>query len=273
MTAPTSALFLLRDLIEKRTGFHYPDHQADILASKLSGRLHDLTLHRYLDYYYYLQYDPDSEAEWSRLFTALVVPETYFYREYEPIAMVTQELVQEWLKSRTRVRIWHAGCSSGEEPYTMAMSLLQTDAGLSKKVEIVATDLDESALFRARQAFYQPRSLRALPPSWQERYFQPRDKGYQLLPEVRSLVRFQVLNLMDSAEVARLGKFDAIFCRNVFLYFRPETIQRVLSDFHHRLNDGGRLFVGVCETLLRYPHAFRFRQDGNVLSYEKGETS
>jgi chemotaxis protein methyltransferase CheR len=262
-----SSLALLRDLIEEKIGFHYPDSQLDILEDKLGPRHRQLHLSSPLDYYYYLKYDSDAASEWTHLITALVVPETFFHREYDPIrwsaeAFVPQRLSQN--QSRA-VRIWHAACSSGEEPYSMAIAL--SEAGIPpEQVDIVATDLDEYALLRARQGLYGQRSLRSLPAAWQK-YFEKRGSNFLLSADIRRRVRFQVLNLLERPRILELGRFDLIFCRNVFIYFKPAAIEEVVHSLAQVLNPGGRLFVGACESLLRYVVPVHFDQEGGFVSY------
>lgn len=261
---------LLADLVEERTGFHYPEAQLDIFADKLHPRLRELHLRTGLDYYYLLKYDPEGEQEWSHLISELVVPETFFYREFPALRQTVSELVPQLLTQRPGqpVRIWHAACCSGEEPYTMAMAL--REAGIpDASVEIIASDLDASAILRARRGLYNARSVRTLPVEWLDKYFHESEQRYQLDPDIRSRVRFQVHNLLDEQDTRRLGSFDIIFCRNVFIYFRPPVVQRVVNSFYEILPPGGYLFLGACESLLRLTTLLRLDHKAGVASYIK----
>jgi chemotaxis protein methyltransferase CheR len=261
---------LLADLVEERTGFHYPEAQLDIFADKLAPRLRELHLRTGLDYYYLLKYDPEGEQEWSHLISELVVPETYFYREFAAVRHTVDNIVPELLAQRPgqRLRIWHAACCSGEEPYTMAIAL--REAGVpDTSVEIVASDLDASAILRARRGLYNARSVRTLPVDWLGKYFQETEQRFQLNADIRSRVRFQVHNLLDTQDTGRLATFDVIFCRNVFIYFRPAIVQRVVNSLYALMPGGGCLFLGACESLLRLTTLLRLEQQAGVAYYVK----
>lgn len=261
---------LLSELVEERTGFHYPEAQLDIFADKLRPRLRELHLPTGLDYYYLLKYDPEGEQEWSQLISQLVVPETYFYREFAAVRQTVSEIVPELLLQRPHdpVRIWHAACCSGDEPYTMALAL--REAGIpDHRVDILATDLDESAVLRARRGVYGQRSVRSLPVEWVDKYFSEREQRYHLSADIRARVRFQVHNLLDREATLRLGTIDVIFCRNVFIYFRPGVVQQVVDSLHQVLQPGGRIYLGACESLLRLTTVLRLEQKGGVAAYVK----
>lgn len=252
--ASEAALVWLRDLVRERTGHDFADGQLDWMWQKLEPRVAELGLTSALDYYYLLKYDPGAEREWVRLHSAITVNESYFWREADALRAAAEVLVPQALaRGRDPVRLWHAGCAAGEEPYSLALALADQGPGVLEKVEIVATDLDVEALERAEAGLFRERSLRFLPIHLKARWFRPNHDGrFRLDPEVRGRVRFQELNLMDVERLRKLGRFDVIFCRNVFIYFHDEAIRRTAMLFHEQLREPGHLFVGSAESLLRH---------------------
>ncbi|MBS2034475.1 protein-glutamate O-methyltransferase CheR [bacterium] len=267
--AARQSLQLLRDLIEERTGNFFSDPNLPLLALKLENRLAELGLLTYLDYYYLLRYDPHSDEEWRQLETAITVNETYFWRESEAIQAVAQKLAPERRPGQT-LRIWHAACASGEEPYSMVLALLEAGLFAWRDIEVMATDLDRRVLEAARQAIYRQRSVRLLPRNWLERHFEelPQER-WALRPAVAGRVSLRRLNLVEEAEFARMPKCDFIFCRNVMLYFKEERIPRLIERLVSALAPGGCLFVGTSESLLRFAPALEFGECGGSVFYRK----
>lgn len=271
MKTPASrqSLILLRDLIEEETGNYYSDQNLDLLGMKLQDRLADLGLLTFLDYYYLLRYDPARAEEWVLLESAITVNETYFWRECQGIELAARELLGEIRPQLKRgPRIWHAACASGEEPYSLAMALLE--AGGHADVDLLATDLDQRVLGLARKAVYRQRSVRLLPDGWLEKYFDvlPGER-WALKPAVAGRVSFRRLNLIHGAELERLPTFDLIFCRNVLLYFRESRVRELLQRLTRLLTPGGWLMVGASESLLRFAPALEFQERNGVVVYHK----
>lgn len=269
------ALEWLRDLISDRTGNHFDDRQLDWLWEKLQSRVVDLGLGSPLDYYYLLKYDPGAEAEWVQLHSAITVNETYFWRELEAVRAVAGTLAPDALRRGVDpVRIWHAGCASGEEAYSLAIALQEFAPGTAPRVEILATDLDREVLERAEEATYRQRSLRMLPPEFRERWFRVTTDGrFRLDPMLRNRVRFAEVNLVDERAVRALGRFDVILCRNVFIYFSPDAIRRTALLFHELLREPGYLFLGAAESLLRHRTPFLLDEVAGALAYVKPGTT
>ena len=251
---------LLRDLIAKQTGLHYPDHRRDVMEDRLAPLLEQRGLKNFLDYYYFLRYEPEAGEEWLQVHSVLAVSETYFWREFDHFSAVNQELLPSMFARNhgRRVRIWHAGCASGEEPYTHAMHLIRN--GRIDQVELFASDADVLALGRARRAQYGPRAFRSLPLEVQQRFFTPVHgpppfaplkggldaRNFELSATVRDRVSFSRVNLADPVAMASLANsFDIIFCRNVFIYFNHEMQERVAHDLWRALRPGGHVFVGL----------------------------
>jgi len=207
------------------------------------------------DEYQRLVTSPSSSGdELSALATKLTVGETYFFRNKDHW-QAFEQCVVPWLvelnaaTGRRRVRIWSAGCSTGEEPYTMAIVLGRSlPDPASWSIEIVGTDISPTAIARANKAVYTENSFRGVSPEVRSQYFESagRDR-YRLRGDIRNMVRFQQLNLLDAIAMARMRDFDVVFCRNVLIYFEPSAIQNVLTHFHRSLRPGGYLFLGHAE--------------------------
>jgi chemotaxis protein methyltransferase CheR len=170
--ALTPQLFtLLKSLVEERAGLHYRAEDFDLFAEKIESRALELGFESLLDYYYFLRYDPEGGLELDRLIEAMVVQETYFFRERDALEVALERVVLPAIEERGRARIWSAACSTGEEPLTAAMLLDRR--GLLDRVEIVASDISEKALERARRGRFRPRSLRGDGLEVAARYLEP----------------------------------------------------------------------------------------------------
>lgn len=253
-------------LIEEHAGLHYAPSERELLEHKLVARASDAGFESLLDYYYYLRYDPAGPTELEALIDALVVGETYFFRELPQLELVVDELVAPRVRAGKRVRIWSAACASGEEPLSLAMMLAEQQ--LLDRVDIVATDVSNRALARARSASFGRRSLRTnVPPA--SRFL---DLGGDRIAVDRALVErvhFRRLNLFDADAVAEMPPADVILCRNVLIYFSDDNARRVSARLADRLAPGGALFVGVSESLLRFGTELACEERNGVFFYRR----
>ncbi len=265
---------LLRDLIHDQTGIFFANGQAELLAGKLAPLLAERRFNSFLDYYYLLKYDPEANEEWGRVASALAVNESFFWREVDQIKAVANSIVptlREQVPDKN-IRIWHAACASGEEPYSMVMALLEKRCFEHGSIEIVATDFNVEALTRARKGEFRARSFRSLPDKLRQRYFQPTTENTSQISEsIRERVRFEQLNLADEQAMNQYSNFDIIFCRNVFIYFSKEAIENVVKHFHQALNPPGYLFVASAESLLRVTSLFELDEVAGAFVYRKFE--
>lgn len=218
----------------------------------------------------YLQLLLRSRAELEELTESVVVTETWFFRDHEPFQIFGSIVLEEWLPRRTPapLRILCAPCSSGEEPYSLAMTLLDV-VGAEVPVEIHAVDISRVALARAERASYGKNSFRGKDLSFRDRYFTPTDDGYVLNPEVTRLVKFDHHNLLSDDFMQDRAPYDFIFCRNLLIYFDRTTQLIALGKLHQLLAPDGLLFVGAAELPLvadggfvsiKRPHAFACRK-------------
>jgi chemotaxis protein methyltransferase CheR len=239
----------LRDLIRDRFGIWYDDQKRFLLLSRLSTRLAKRGFQTYGEYAYFLRYDAQREDEWSDLASVLSNNETYFFRERSQLKALAGTILSEFLARSSRVRLWSAACSSGEEPYSLAMTLVETGKVPDSQLSIRATDISPRVLELAAGAFYRALSFRATEPAVIARWFRALDDGFVLDERIKRLVSFGRLNLLESQRVAAEGPFDAIFCRNVLIYFDKPTQKRVVESFAKALRPGGYLFLGHAESL------------------------
>jgi chemotaxis protein methyltransferase CheR len=239
----------LRDLIRERFGLWYDDQKRFLLLSRLSTRLAKRGFETYDAYVRFLRYDAHREDEWSDLASVLSNNETYFFRERAQLKALADKIVDELLTRSPRLRLWSAACSSGEEPYSLAMTLLESRKVSDALLSIRATDISPRVLELADKGFYRALSFRATEPAMIQKWFQPQGDGFVVSDRVKRVVSFARLNLLESQRVAAEGPFDAIFCRNVLIYFDKPTQKRVVESFARALRPGGYLFLGHAESL------------------------
>jgi chemotaxis protein methyltransferase CheR len=266
----SGAVLLLRDLVHERTGLHYDAGRCDNMADRLAPLVVARGFASFLDYYYFLKYDPDGVGEWVRVVDALSVTETYFWREIDQLRAITHHIVPELIRRRSRARIWCVPCATGEEPLTVAMLLDQQGIFESAPVEIHASDGSEAALTRAREGLYRERSFRALPAHLRDRYFTAEDGRWRVDRRLHQRVSgWDRVNLMDDAEVRRRAGVDVILCRNVFIYFSEAAMRHVVHTFADVMNTPGYLCVGAAESLLRVTNRFDLQEIADAFVYVK----
>jgi chemotaxis protein methyltransferase CheR len=259
---------ILSSIIEERTGLCYSLQDQELLASKLSLRALELGFTSLLDYYYFLRYDAGSQDEFTGLINALVVNETFFFRELSSLSAIVKDVVAPLVSAGQTPRIWSAACSTGEEPLTLAMLLDQH--GLLGKVELVATDISSNALAKASSGEYSRRSLRQVtPPALVAKWLTVREHAVSVAPALRETIAWKQLNLMDSGAISALGSFDVIVCRNVLIYFSEVTAARVVRSLSDQLRPRGVLLVGVSESLMRFGTSLVCEELGGVFLYRK----
>ncbi len=212
-----------------------------------------LGLERFRGYYRYLKYSPEQQKEFDELVERVTTNETYFFRESYQLEVFIKDIIPE-LNSRKapgeRVRIWSAGCSTGEEPYTLGMLLDEAGYIRRNEYEIFGNDISRKVLQTARSGVYRESSFRTTEERYLRRYFSQDGRLFVLDDRIRNIVTFGNLNLMDDKALAVVGRVDVIFCRNVMIYFTPEARRRLLKVFYSRLRPGGFLLLGHSESLI-----------------------
>ena len=261
----------LRDLIRERFGIYYDDTKLFLLQSRLQTRLLKVRADGFGAYYRYLTTGANREEEWAELASVLSNNETYFFREKAQLEVLASVVLDESIRTGGRLRVWSSACSTGEEPYTIAMMLLETRKIAASNITINASDLSPRALEKANTAFYRELSFRATPPQMVQKYFRPFEGGFFINDEIKRMVHFSRMNLLDAAAVAAMGVHDAIFCRNVLIYFDKPTQKRVVDAFARALRPGGYLFLGHAESIMRVTDLYEPVITQNAIYYKRVE--
>lgn len=270
LTLKDTTFILLRDAIHEKLGIYFEADRRDILADKLSPLVIERGFDSFLDYYYLLKYDADSEEEWLRVMEALSVQETYFFREMDQIRALTTTIVPSLLSQNCilPITIWSAACATGEEPLTIAITL--REAGLlDQRIRILASDASQSAIDKAMAGIYRERSLRNTSAEMRSRYFSETPKGWKIDTNIHQRIEWHRINLMDARQVAPLARTHLLFCRNVFIYFSPDAIRKTVGTFFDNMRIPGYLFVAAAESLLKITTAFKLREIGGAFVYVK----
>lgn len=265
---------LIRDLIHGHCGLFFDRDTKYLLEKRLAARLVRHHMESFREYYHFLKYDRDREQELSDIMDLLTTNETYFFREAFQLKAFTDEILPEIKaakekKGERELRIWSAGCSTGEEPYTIAMLLLEMGCFTNWKLEIIGTDISHRVLQQARKAVYGKSSFRTTETHRITRFFSEQDGCFRIADDVKRLVTISHLNLFDENRTVLLGKMDLIFCRNVIIYFDQVAKKRVVETFYRTLRDGGYLLLGHAESLLNTSTAFALRHLKNDMVYQK----
>ncbi len=269
----------LRDFIYEQTGIFIGDNRKYLLENRLANRLKEHSLNSFGEYYYFLKYDPGRREELNRLFAVITTNETSFFRNPPQLKVFQESILPSILKAKKEkgtknLRIWSAGCSTGEEPYTLSI-ILHEVLGQNLRswdVKITANDLSGDVVRRAENGVYTEYTLRSTPEGILKRYFIAEGGGkYRVVPEVKRLVTYGILNLSDRFQIKRIEPSDIIFCRNVIIYFDDEMKRKVISGFYDNLFSGGHLFLGHSESLHNVSRAFKPRHFPGAIVYTKEE--
>jgi len=267
---------LLRDCVYSHCGIFFDNDSKYLLERRLGRRLTALGLASYRDYYHFLKYNRKKDQELMDIMDILTTNETYFFRESFQLKAFTDEIIPELIQksaasNRKTLRIWSAGCSTGEEPYTIAMLLHGIRELRDWKIEIIGTDISQRVLQHARRAVYGKASFRATDEEYIKRFFVEQEDGLKVCDEIRDIVTISHLNLFDVNRMILLGKMDLIFCRNVIIYFDLAAKKRVVESFFNSMNDGGYLLLGHSESLMNVTTQFTLRHFKNDMIYQKPE--
>ena len=243
----------LRDLLEKvyhERGFDFREYRESTLTRRIGRRLRARGVETYASYAHLLDKDP---SEYDRLFKDLTINVTSFFRD-EVAFRALQEIVLPTLINKDtgtprNLRIWSAGCATGEESYSIAMLLLEMLGPeiSQREVTILGTDVDTEALHRAREGWFTPKNVENIRPSLLDRYFVPEGDGFRVYSALKQLITFETHDLVTDSPYSAL---DLVVCRNVLIYFTPTLQTRVLKAFHDGLKEGGFLLLGKAEVLL-----------------------
>lgn len=261
----------LCQFLYKRTGIQYGESKRFFIERRLAVRMAEVSLSSFSEYFRLLQ---NSQSEIEQLINLFTVNETYFYREDNQLRCLSRSLLPEAVCERgpgDLVRIWSVPCSTGEEPYSIAIWLLENwhlvDA---YNIEIVGSDIDTRVLAEAAVGVYGKRALAKLHPDLVQRYFRSSDKFFwEIIADLRESVKFTPTNLVDRAAMAAQGKFDVIFCRNVLIYFDDASRLAASDNLYDALNPGGFICLGHSESMSRISGRFKTRRFEDGVVYQR----
>jgi len=265
---------IFRDFIHEKSGIFFSENKKYLLENRLAKRMATLGIRSHRDYFYQVKYDT-SLKEFNMLMNLVTTNETSFYRNPPQLTCFQEEVLPLIVNSRKRqgrkrLRIWSAGCSTGEEPYTIAMILLEAFGDLAGwNVEIIANDISEQVLHAARTGVYTEMALRTTPPEIVRKYFTQEGPSFIVKDCVKRLVTFSHLNLTDQRRMSLMSEMDFVFCRNVMIYFSDDVKRQIVRDFYGALVPGGYLFIGHAESLHGISKSFKLVYFKNGLVYHK----
>jgi len=261
--------------IYAQLGLQFDEKKTYFLQKRVEKRMELLGLDDPQKYLFMLCYaDPDG-VEMQALANLITTNETYMFREYEQLQAFSNHCLPELLSLKESrgdhtLRIWSAGCASGEEAYTLAIILREVfPQSQFWNCEIVATDIDQNVLNLAARARYGSRAVNEVPPDYLTRHFIAHGETYTVRPATASLVKLAHLNLHDRGAMRTMRNFDFVFCRNVLIYFDDRSRKMVVDHFYNALNPGGFIFLGHSESVGRISSAFKLKRAGSHLVYVK----
>jgi chemotaxis protein methyltransferase CheR len=266
---------LIREFVAEEFGLLIDEGRLVYLSSRLLPRLQELQLESFTDYYAALKFSPRGCREHQQFISIITNNETYFFREDAQLQVLASHifpLLKEKKQSagEKKIRIYSAGCSSGEEVYTIAMILLESGHFLwDWDITVTGIDIDPQVLDRAREGIYSGRAFQAMPAQYLERYFTKCGECFQVKDSLRKITRFTEGNLLRLDPFTRSERADVIFCRNVFIYFSEETTRRIVDNFAGLLEPDGYLFLGHSESLSRITSLFQPIRHTGAIIYRK----
>lgn len=236
-------------------------NKRQLIEGRMSNVLDKMGMKSFSDYITFIKRGNNEHIE--ILINRLTTNHTFFYREDNHYKFLKEVVLPEHeAKSVTRnFNVWSAACSSGEEPYTIAMAI-DDYFGAKKSLwnaRILATDISQNVLNKAKEAIYQEESIKGLPPAWKTKYLKKLENGkYEIIPQIKNEVQFKTFNLMEPIPTLQINKYNLIFCRNVMIYFDVNTKNDLINRLYDALVPGGYLFIGHSETVQREKSKFNY---------------
>ncbi len=263
------------ELLRERSGLHFDDETRFLVEKRLSRRVHALELGSFAAYHYHLRSGLEGDQEFSYVIDELTTNETYFFRERRQLEALVCEILPSMLDQRRAegssrpVNIWSAGCSSGEEPYSIVMMSMERGMIPGTDLHVYASDISGNMLRKSRAGIYREASFRETEAHMRERYFSEKDGLFSTRDDIKQHVDLTQLNLLDRSKIALLGAMDVILCRNVIIYFDLDTKKEVIQTFHDKLRPGGYLLLGHSESLINVTSAFELSHLQRDLVYHR----
>jgi chemotaxis protein methyltransferase CheR len=263
---------LLRDLVNEHAGLHFDEASSYLFDRRLAERVAALDLAGFDEYYKFLRFNVRGRAELEEAIESLTTGETYFLRQEYQLRAFREELLPRLAKvnmERRRLVVWSAGCSTGEEAYSLAAMIHQSGLFIDWDVRVVGSDISKANVAAARRGVYRGSAFRSTPDEFRTSYFYEREDGAHVADWLRKCCYFGHLNLLDGMKAATLGRIDVVFCRNVLIYFDPGSRRRVIDNLYERLVPGGYLLLGHSESLLNLSTAFELVHLSSDLVYRR----
>ncbi len=262
-----------RDYFYRKTGIWFNESKRYFVDKRILARMKIVKKETFRSYFTYMRFQVSGE-ELRCLVESMTVNESYFFREeYQFKCMVHSLLneIVEYKRPGEAIRIWSLPCSTGEEPYSIALYLLEYWPGINEfDVEIVASDIDSQAMARAQKGIYTTSDVRQLPPTLLAKYFTRQGpKNYQIIEDIRSCVTFSEVNLSSRLDVKRFRAFDLIFCRNLLIYFDDAMRRQAAGSMYDALNPGGFVCLGHSESMSRISSLFEPRKFTEAMVHQK----
>lgn len=271
-------LVCIRDFVYQAAGIFHPDNKLRVLLDRCGRRMKELKTQTLREYFERLTNSTTRQTEVVALLNEITIGDTCFFRSQPQLDGFRQIVIPKILEAKSKcplrpIRIWSAGCSTGEEAYSLSMLMLEEGQGRLKdwSIEILATDLNERFLAHARNAIYGSYSTRNLTPYYRQKYFTSAAGLWQVRPSVRNPVTFSRLNLSDDARMTLMNSLDAVFCCNVLIYFDVASKGRVIQHFFNNLRPHGYLFLGHSESLYGVDNDFELVRVPGGTVYAKGQ--
>jgi len=262
------------ELVRAHCGLSFDEDSRYLVEKRLQRRVSELALGSFAAYHLHLR-SATGDDEMGRVVDLLTTNETYFFRERNQLRALVDEIIPELRLRRAAqgatspLSIWSAGCSSGEEPYTIVMMAMEAGLVPGEDFRIYASDISRSMLTKSRRGLYRDASFRDTPEPLRERFFHEKDGLYRIADEIKQHVDFIHVNLLDRSKISLLGSIDVILCRNVIIYFDAEVKRTVIGTFYEKLRPGGYLLLGHSESLINVTSAFELSHLENDLVYRK----
>ena len=262
-----------RDFFYRKTGIRFGDSKRYFVDKRLIDRVHATGHTSFRSYFSTMRFQA-SGLEIQALINCMTVNETYFFREEYQFESMLEDVLPEIVKDKgenCEIRIWSVPSSSGEEPYTIVLNLLEYWPDIDNvDVEIVSSDIDSEMIEKCQRGIYTPRSIAHVPAPLLRRHFKLlADGNYQLDQSILDSVRFTQVNLADPADTRKYRGFDLIFCRNLLIYFDDESRREAADVFYNALNPGGFIFLGHSESMSRISSLFKVRKYPKAMAYQK----
>ncbi|WP_444453065.1 CheR family methyltransferase [Rhodobacter capsulatus] len=273
ITVSPEEMQAFQDFFYRKTGIRLDAKRRSFTDRRLAERMKLTGSRSFRDYFMLVRFQT-GEEELQHLINEMTVNETYFLREEYQFDCLVRNMLDEVVRDRPpgdRIRIWSAPCSTGEEPYSLAISILE---GWSKAdiydIEILASDVDSRVLAKAREGLYEPRALHRVPLSLRNRYFHAiKGDKWQVIDELRQSIDFSLINVVDPAQMSRIRHVDVIFCRNLLIYFDEASRRQVAEAFFDCLRPGGFICLGHSESMSRISPLFTPRKFPDALVHQK----